>query len=107
MQQIKIDRQRWGRVKFGEPPCAGYLLDNKGNQCCLGFWCEQSQGISKEQMLGQLTPCEVDENLLKPWHHWAIILNDRNENEKFTDAEQEEALIKLFAENGYELSFYN
>lgn len=62
MQQLTIDRSKWrtGGIimdpeqykKYG----GTYLLNKEGMMCCLGFYCEQIGGISKDKLLGIASP---------------------------------------------------
>lgn len=119
MQELVIDRQKWrtgqeGPHKTGDGPTQ--LLNEEGFMCCLGFECLRL-GLTEDNILQIGEPQEVDEayydnidymltgaRFQKDWVTEAININD---SVTMVLAEKEEAIIKLFANQGVNVTFIN
>lgn len=110
---IVVDRQTWA---FGDASTSvrGYtqLLNRLGNQCCLGFLCEQC-GIARDRLRGISLPQQLSfrgtllENRraeLDPFFKDAVLIND---DEDLRREDREQQLQELFAKYGFELVFRN
>lgn len=117
MKTLTIDRNKWVRGSLGNYG-PSKMLNSLGNKCCLGHFGTQILGWSDDTMRGKSFPsnCTVDVTpLTKESDFFDIIVNTSfsdaaaryNDYLYLTESQREEKLIKLFAENGYELSFYN
>lgn len=101
-----VKRSEWLRGT-GE----GYLLDDEGMKCCLGFRCEQG-GISLNNLLEKELPYEVrGHSRLPAWlqsknlegeANKAAIVNDES---CLTDKQREDELREIFASQGEEIEF--
>lgn len=118
MQQLIIDRSKWrtgGSVsnkdlKYGKTQ----LLNTQGMMCCLGFYCEQIENVSKEHLLEMTFPEEVDiicstsilirEYVDTVFTEHAININDDSD---ISSEEREKAIIKHFNEINVEVIFKN
>jgi len=63
MKQLTIDRSKWrtGGADFDETHGYTHLLNEKGNMCCLGFYCLQIGEISKNEILGIGLPEDLND----------------------------------------------
>lgn len=117
MQQFVIERSKWrtGGADFNREYGDTLLLNSKGFMCCLGFFCNQIENRTTDEILGVADPVGLDNedrstNLIdddgfnKPWVRSAIETNDDDSISKET---REEKIHKLFKDNGYDLKFIN
>lgn len=108
--KITIDRTKWLRGKTVDP----YLWDKARDAgCCLGHHLIQVDNLSLECMNEIGEPCELEKATSitdRDFYYNSDFADDAisiNDNSKINDAEREQELIKLFNENGYELTFIN
>lgn len=117
MQQFVIDRSKWRTSghKFNHKYGDTYLLNSKGFMCCLGFFCNQIENRTTDELMGVGDPVGLDNNVRgsnligddgfnKPWVQSAIEINDDNEISKES---REEKIHKLFKIHGYDVKFIN
>lgn len=97
--KVRIDRKRWLRG-VGQ----GTLLNEEGKMCCLGFWCNQTTGVSLDEMLRIPMPHGVNTALSVGWHAYAAYINDCV---NISEEQREAELIELAAIHGEEWEFYN
>jgi hypothetical protein len=101
-----VKRSEWLRER-GE----GYLLDEEGMKCCLGFRCEQA-GIPKKNILDKDMPASVVGKRAKLPKWLCQRFGDEagraaqiNDDTKINDIVREAQLKNLFAEQGEEIEF--
>jgi hypothetical protein len=117
MQQFVINRSKWrtGGADFTRKYGDTLLLNSKGFMCCLGFFCNQIENRTTDELMGVPDPAGIDgdirgSNLIgddgfnRPWVESVIIINDDYYLSKGT---REERIHKLFKDNGYDVKFIN
>ena len=117
MQQFVIDRSKWrtGGDDLNHKHGATRLLNSKGFMCCLGFFCNQIENRTTDELMGVADPVGLDDNTRgsnligddghnKPWVETAISIND---DDYISNEAREERIHKLFKNNGYDLKFIN
>jgi hypothetical protein len=117
MQQFVIDRSKWrtGGADFNHKYGDTLLLNSKGFMCCLGFFCNQIENRTTDEILFVPNPSQLDDNIRgsnligddgynKPWVETAISIND---DDYISNEAREERIHKLFKNNGYDLKFIN
>lgn len=92
-KKLIIDRTKWGRGSDREKYGLSVLFNARGNMCCLGFWCVETQRVKKEKMLDVGLPAYVGR-----WRDWHIRAMRINDNPHITDADRERLLKDLFWE---------
>lgn len=123
--KLTIDRSKWANP--GLDNGSSMLLNSDGGMCCLGFACIAA-GVPEEEIFDRGEPEGLDVAAVKRapdgwssllWHieeadySPAVVGNSKfaraairiNDDVLYTQAEREEKLIKLFADNGVELEF--
>lgn len=122
MKQLIIDRSQWrtGGDKWNWTHGETKLLNEKGNMCCLGFYCLQLGEISKNQILGISLPEDLNnvnvyddamlhlvyKNDLRNTHFTEEAI-DINDAEELTNEEREKEIIKHFKQIDVEVVFTN
>lgn len=117
MKKIRIDRKKWRRDHNGQflEPTKTFLWDKTRQLgCCLGHLIHQTTKCSWKELDGIALP----QLFYNPKTNNKLVSNGFATN--FTDEastindkasrfqpDREAALIKLFAENGFELEFFN
>ncbi len=117
MQQFVIDRSKWRTSgdDLNHKHGATRLLNSKGFMCCLGFFCNQIENRTTDELMGVPDPAGIDgdirgSNLIgddgfnRPWVESAIIIND---DSTLSRERREEKIHKLFKDNGYDVKFIN
>jgi hypothetical protein len=117
MQQFVIDRSKWrtGGADFNHKYGDTLLLNSKGFMCCLGFFCNQIENRTTDEILFVPNPSQLDDNIRgsnligddgfnKPWVQSAIETND---DDSISKESREEKIHQLFKNNGYDLKFIN
>ena len=111
MKELVIDRAKWARVmQDGKQPCgfSSLLNSQRTGMCCLGHWLKV-QGFNDNALLNKAMPQDVEgvdlSMVSESWIRKATAVNDREELEDYTDAEQEQYLIQHFSKIGWKLSF--
>ena len=69
MKQLIINRDKWCRGNINTEKGTA-LLDEAGMMCCLGFHCEQIDGISHDDILEKGVPFEIGKLLHGPLDHF-------------------------------------
>ncbi len=113
IKELVIDRSKWKR---GSPNAHDtYLLDDDGKMCCLGFYA-LACGADEESILNRGEPDGLEFEIPGLSYGYeetggirntsftamAIPINDRK---TMGEAEREEVLIRLFKEDGIDLTF--
>lgn len=107
--EFVVDRETWARNG-----CT-YLLDSKGNRCCLGFY-GSALGIEDSKLLDRGVPWETETK--KEWPDWTMIHRCNNQPTvnkiiHFNDypdldqVERETKITELFATQGVKVTFIN
>jgi hypothetical protein len=117
---VIIDRAKWrtgdkGENRTGEGTTA--LLNPEGYLCCLGFICK-AYGCDDKEILRSGEPCEVGQHIIDlvdlfneddEKYFYNSDLTDAainiNDNDETTPEEKELALLELFKDSSYNLSF--
>ena len=117
--KLIIDRNTWLRGEGSE--VSRLLRREDSKMCCLGFLAI-SCNVPEEAIMQDQTPSNVcfEHRLMMPEFLFdadssyrtvvsgaCIRLMGINDNEDWQDAEREEKLIEIFAENGIQLEFIN
>lgn len=111
-KKLVINRSTWSRGGTGGESS---LLNNIGNQCCLGFLAS-SCGYTADEIRNRLTPYTVEarelwpQGIIKstphisnsPWTQLAMLIND---NDKLSRSNREEMLQHLFEIIDIEVEF--
>lgn len=107
MKQMTIVRSKWARRTQDRnfPNGQSGLLNHTGAMCCLGFNCKLN-GAADADMLNTGMPdarfiCDLDYQARAR----AVVLNDRQDHNTQSDAEQEAAIAALFLEANVEVTF--
>lgn len=112
-KKVVIDRSRWlcGHTLWTLGP--SYLLDGRGNMCCLGFVCS-AEGVADKDMLYVVTPrylptapstLSVDK-MYPTLTDLANTAMEYNDNSSLSKSGREKAIKQLFDYEGiYELEF--
>ena len=124
MKQLIIDRSKWrtGGSAYDETHGYTQLLNEKGNMCCLGFYCLQIGGIHKKDIYENAQPDELnsaaiihndemlhlvvdEEHLMNSYFtSRAIVIND---DEELTNEEREIFIQEHFKQIDVEVVFTN
>ncbi len=123
MKHLIITRSQWLHRSFQnfESGIANlsYLLNSKGERCCMGFDCHFVYGISDIILYKKGYPSGVGLKHLDNIYFFSkytlqthlACVNDRNHNgnyafiNKVSDKEQEEIIIRLYSLAGYKVEF--
>lgn len=108
---FEIDKQKWARGGInGEPK----LLNDRGNRCCLGFYCG-AVGVSPNHLDDLDYPSEIEdlpaeaEWLTRPIAFRTDWPEDElsriNDSTEISDIERQSRIAKLFAEQGIAINF--
>jgi hypothetical protein len=126
MKNLIIDRSKWRTggdlneliEKYGDT----YLLNDKGNKCCLGFFCEQIGNIDSRILLGVTIPCDINskfltdvEILISRGHKDIVYGNSAfagdaisiNDNHLISNEQRERDIIEHFAKIDVNVIFEN
>ena len=113
LKELAIDRSKWKR---GSPNSHDtYLLDDDGKMCCLGFYA-LACGVDEESIRNKTEPDALEFEIpgLSYEDEEAITIRNTgftqnaipiNDSKTMGGAEREEALIRLFKEDGRKLTF--
>ena len=118
MKTVEINRAKWARGKINGYPS---LLNEDGNMCCLGFACKQLLGLTDNQIRHIGEPHEAingtfncdytvftnfeEERSQHYDNDFALTAMKINDSTSIEDSLRETNLIKLFSDNGLELTF--
>ena len=122
MKQLIIDRSKWrtGGIAYDETHGDTHLLNEKGNMCCLGFYCVQLVGINKRDIYEIAQPEDlndvnvyddamlhlVNEDNLRNTHFTEKAI-DINDSEELTNEEREKNIQEHFKQIDVEVMFTN
>lgn len=122
MKQLIIDRSKWrtGGIAYDETHGDTSLLNEKGNMCCLGFYCLQIGEISKNEILEIALPEDLNnvnvyddamlhlvnqDNLRNTLFTTKAI--DINDAEELTNEEREKNIQEHFKQIDVDVVFIN
>ena len=113
IKELVIDRSKWKR---GSPNAHDtYLLDDDGKMCCLGFYA-LACGVDEESIRNKTEPeflefeipgLSYDNEETGLRHNTAFTQSaiPINDSQYLDETKREEALIRLFKEDGKKLTF--
>lgn len=117
MQQFVIDRSKWrtGGADFDHKYGRTLLLNSEGFMCCLGFFCNQIENRTTDELMGVPDPAGLDDEGMstiligdngfnRPWVESVITIND---DDGLSRERREMKIHKLFKDNGYDVKFIN
>lgn len=121
MKTIRISRRRWLRYD-GDGYDSGELRAFNGKQCCLGFVCRQLGGFTPAEILQVSMPSDLvspDSSLkllakVKRLPKWLLGVTSKsdvgraanvNDSAKYTDAQREARIKKIFAKHNLRAVF--
>lgn len=112
MKKFTVRRSKWLRGK-GD----GYLLNDEGKMCCLGFAVNQICKVPKKKLLDTFRPCDVLESTKETTFttisyenviidkHFVEEAIEVNDDSTISDSGREELLTEIFKENGIKVTF--
>lgn len=103
MEKLVIDRTKWLRGTGN-----GWLLNNEGRMCCLGFECLR-HGVVPQKIDSVNMPNSIRDSRLPVWLMGtdADLAANVNDNMNIDDLERESQIKDIFARHEIEVEFVN
>lgn len=130
--EVTVSRATWFRGQGKDGTILSALLTNNGKRCCLGFFAQQCgipdkalklsipdrrtghedriyaagpENIESEEEKAKFPDNFWAEDNKKENAHWILTAMQRNDVKEGSEADREEMLTRVFADNGHSIKF--